>query len=362
MLWRSVRGRREGWSLAGGPSPPSSHHPATPRRDEVAMRGPPPGRGGRVGEVDVALPLPVVGVRRRSRARSLRPGGSPRDSASAKSGDSSWRTGYSWVMTSKCCERISSSRPAGSGAELGLKLEVSDAPVPAERVAVGREVDQRVAGNSFLAQRARQLPELRRVVEMAGRLQVAERPSRRQRRAPEQLAELAHDAAQVAAMQEVPVERAGLRGVDDDGRRHPIGRRRCRRRPDCRRRAHSPALDTRIGTPMSEPGPWPRWVFQSWRVAPSRSKPTAALAQAVKVLLAGEREAGEGGDVRTRRRSARRTCRRRGARGGASHREDRGRPGEEGPSRSRPQVGRAEAERLPTDHIDRRGRPFAVAA
>ena len=86
----------------------------------------------------------------------------------------------------------------------GLELEVPDAAVPSRRFAVRRQKDERVAGNPPLADRARQLPELGGVLEVARGLEEAERPAWRQRRSPEQLRHHAHEGFQISRDQEVP--------------------------------------------------------------------------------------------------------------------------------------------------------------
>jgi hypothetical protein len=56
------------------------------------------------------------------------------------------------------------------GPEIGLELEMPHPAVPALRLAVAREIDERVARNPLLAERARQAAKLRCVVEVASRL------------------------------------------------------------------------------------------------------------------------------------------------------------------------------------------------
>jgi hypothetical protein len=67
----------------------------------------------------------------------------------------------------------------------GLELEMAHAAIPAEGIAVGRQIDERVAGDSLLAERMAEPAELCGVFEVACRLEKSERPARRHRRAPE---------------------------------------------------------------------------------------------------------------------------------------------------------------------------------
>ena len=90
------------------------------------------------------------------------------------------------VLRAHLVEQRGRLRPAAR-----LELEMPDAAVPAERLAVARQVDQRVAGDPLVADRARQPAQLVGVVEVPRRLQEAERPARRQRRPSEQLGDLA---------------------------------------------------------------------------------------------------------------------------------------------------------------------------
>ena len=175
--------------------------------------------------------------------------------------------------------------------ELGLELEVPDPAVPALGLAVGREVDEPVAGDALVPDGARQLAQLGRVVEVTGRLEEAERPARRHRRAAEELRHLAHH------------RRAG---------RGPI-RKYQREPPDVGRVDDA---DPAVGSPHRELGV--ARVVEEQRVAAVRQEQRdahvragavsqmrvpelaahpepiqreAALAQTVEVLLAAEREA-----------------------------------------------------------------------
>ncbi len=132
-------------------------------------------------------------------------------------------------------------------------------------------------------------------VEVARGLEKAQRPARRQRRPPEQLRHLAHERrAGPAPIRKYHVSGARARPCRRCGPRRPSVRPRARRRRACRRTARSPRLEISSGTPMSEPGPWPRCVFQSWRIVPEAVEPAAALPETVEVLLAREREAHAG--------------------------------------------------------------------
>ena len=166
---------------AGGPSPPSSHQPADPELPR-APDGPPTTTRGRPGWRS-----------RRSAARRDRPrrrpaprARSPRQQVAARLGVGEQRRllvehrvlvgDHLEVLSPRLVEQGGRVRP-----ELGLELEVPHAAVPAEGLSVAREVDQPVARDSLLADRARQRPQLGGVIEVAGGLDEAERPSRRER-------------------------------------------------------------------------------------------------------------------------------------------------------------------------------------
>ena len=194
-------------------------------------------------------------------------------------------------MTSKRCARISASSAAGSGQSVGLPLQVPDAAVPAQRLAVRREEDERVARDPLLPERSRQAAELVGVVEVPGGLQETERPSGRQRRPAEQLRHLAHEPAQVRRDEEVPGEAARRRRVVNahavvraaDGDRG-VGRAVEEERPAAARHEQR---DADVGArPVAE-----MRVPELARLA-EPVQPAAALAQAVEVLLARERETG----------------------------------------------------------------------
>ena len=90
---------------------------------------------------------------------------------------------------------------------------MAHAAVPAERLAVGREIDEGVARDALLANGPGKLAQLGGVVEMARRLEKAQRPARRQRRPAEEIRDLAHHPADVVPHEHVPGERTCLRGV-----------------------------------------------------------------------------------------------------------------------------------------------------
>ncbi len=87
--------------------------------------------------------------------------------------------------------------------ERRLELEVADHAVPAERFAVGREKDQRVARDAPLAQLARKRPHLLGALEVARRLQVPEVPARRHRRPAQQLRHRIHHVTRARGREKV---------------------------------------------------------------------------------------------------------------------------------------------------------------
>ncbi len=168
---------------------------------------------------------------------------------------------------------------------------MADPAVPSLGLAVGREIDERVARNSLLAERARQALQLGGVVEVPGRLQETERPPRRQRRAPEELGHLAHEAAQVGADQEVPGQRGGLGRVVDA---HAVVRA-----TDRERRVTGIVEEQRVASVRDQQRdrdvrarPMAEMRVPELAALPEAIEPPAALAETVEVLLAGEREAG----------------------------------------------------------------------
>ena len=174
--------------------------------------------------------------------------------------------------------------------EVRLELEVPDAAVPAVRLAVGREVDEPVARDALLADGARQLAELGRVVEVPGRLEEAERPARGHRGPAQELGHLLHHGPQVTADQEVEAEAPRFGRVGDA---HPVvraadGEPRVARvveehrvaaiRQEERHRHVRARAVSEVRVPELPVGPEP-------------VQRATALAEAVEVLLAGEGEA-----------------------------------------------------------------------
>src|SRR2546426_12437673 len=68
------------------------------------------------------------------------------------------------VLLSRLVDQGGRIRPEGR-----LKAEMAHAAVPALGLAVGREIDEAVAGNSLLANRSRKPTQLLGIVEVAGR-------------------------------------------------------------------------------------------------------------------------------------------------------------------------------------------------
>jgi hypothetical protein len=241
--------------------------------------------------------------------------------------------------------------------ELGLELEVPDALVPATGLAVGRQVDEPVARDALLPERAGQAPQLGRVVEVAARLEEPERPPWGHRRPAEELAHLTHHRAEIAADEEVVAEASRLRRVGDahavvrpaDGEprvarvveEHRVAAvREEERHRHVRARA---VADVRVPELPGGPEPVER---------------TAALAEAVEVLLAGEGEARV--DPRPPARAllplhpaVRRLTEEPVSRGVEEGQRDRRRRHLDA------EVGRAQARRLAVVNLDRDGGPIA---
>ena len=217
MLWRSVPSPAWSLAVAGGPSPPSSHQPAIAETPQVLVRGPPPAAHGRIGEVQVALAFAVGRGRAPAGGHALVSRGQE-IAARLRLGEQRGVLVEHRVLVGDELEVLGPGLPEdarGIRPELRLELEVPDAAVPPVRLAVGRQVDEAVAGDALGPDGARQLAQLGRVVEVPGRLEEPERPARGHRGAAEQLRHLAHHCAKVLADQEVPGEPPGLRGVDD---------------------------------------------------------------------------------------------------------------------------------------------------
>ena len=180
-------------------------------------------------------------------------------------------------------------RAGGSGQRRRLKAEMPHPAVPALGLAVRREIDEAVAGDSLLANRSRELAQLLGIVEMAGRLEESQRPAGRERRPAEQLGHLAHDATQVATKDEVPDQPPGFRGVGDP---HPaVGAAHRQHRVA---RIVEEERVAAIGHEQRHAHVRPRAVSdvrvpELARDAEPVDLPPA-LAQAVEVLLAGELE------------------------------------------------------------------------
>ena len=256
------------------------------------MRGPPPAAHGRIGEVQVALPFAVGRGRPPAGAHAL-VSGRQEIAARLRLGEQRGVLVEHRVLVRDELEVLGPCLREEAGRirpELRLELEVSDAAVPAVRLAVGREVDEAVAGDALVPDGARQLAQLGRVVEVSGGLEEPERPARGHRRPPEELRHLPHHRAEVLADQEVPGEPPGFRGVDDahavvrSPHREPgvariVEEHRIAAVRDEERHAH---VRARAVAEVRVPE------------LPADSEPIelgAALAEPVEVLLAGEGEA-----------------------------------------------------------------------
>src|SRR6185503_20547564 len=172
----------------------------------------------------------------------------------------------------------------------GLELEVAHAAVPAERLAVAREIDEGVARDALLANGPRKLAQLGGVVEMAGRLEEAQCPARRQRRAPEQVCDLPHHPTDVVPHDEVPGERTGLRGVRNA---HPVVRA-----SDREGRVAGIVEEQRVAARRDEErdaqvraGPVAQVAVPELAGHPESVELAASLPEPVEVLLPGEGEA-----------------------------------------------------------------------
>ena len=231
---------------------------------------------------------------------------------------------------------------------------MADAPVPAERLAVAREVDQRVARDALVADGARQPAQLVGVVEVTRGLEKAQRPARRQRRPPQQLRHLAHEAAQVGADQEVP-------------RQRPAGRRVGDADPAVRASDREGGVGGRVEEQRVAPvGDQQRYAqVRAGAVAelgvpqlahrPRGDRGVPALPQTIEVLLAREREAHAG--------AARRGLARSPASRGLVQERRPGRVGERQPHRRRRDLdakrARGQPHRLAVDDLERHLRPVA---
>ena len=279
-----AQGRRRGRALAAV-QPPARH--AEP--DQLAMRRPPPGADRWVGEVEVALALAIVGAGPAAalvaRVHEI--------AARFRLGEDGGLLVQHRVLVGDDLEvlraRLAEQR-GGILPERGLELEVAHAAVPAERLAVAREIYEGVARDALLANGPRKLAQFGGVVEMAGRLEEAQRPARRQRRAPEQVRDLPHHPTDVVPHDDVPGERTCLRGVRDT---YPVVRasdregrvagiveeQRVAARGDEERDAHVRA------------GPVAQVAVPELAGHAEAVELAAPLSQPVEMLLAGKREA-----------------------------------------------------------------------
>ncbi len=237
----------------------------------------------------------------------------------------------------------------------GLPLELSDPAVPALRLAVAREIDERVARNALLAERARQALQLGGVVEVPGRLQKPERPARRQRRAAEELGHLAHETAQIGGDQEIPRERRRLDRVVDP---HTVVG--AADREESVTRVVEEQRVASVGDQQRDRDVRARAVAEvrvpELAALTEAIEAPAALAETVEVLLAGEREAGAraSGAVRA-------ALEHHPSVGGLAQQPLAGGIGERQAQRTgldlEPQVARRQANGLTVDDVERRWRP-----
>ena len=176
--------RRRGRSLAAV-EPPARH----PERGELAVGRPPPGTDGRIGEVEIALALAIVGGPPRPLARSA--------VAFVEQIPTRLRLGKERrilvgddleVLPPRLLDEGGRIRP-----ERRLKDEMPHAAIPALRFAVGREVDEAVAGDPLLANRAREAAQLLRVLEVARGLEKPQGPAGRKGWPAEELGSFEHD-------------------------------------------------------------------------------------------------------------------------------------------------------------------------
>ena len=98
-----------------------------------------------------------------------------------------------------------------------MPVERPDTLVPAHGLAIAREQDERVAREALFAKCRGQPPQLIRALEMPSRLQVAEAPARRHRRAAKKLGGRIERAAHAVAREKVDVERSFLACVVEPG-------------------------------------------------------------------------------------------------------------------------------------------------
>jgi len=175
--------------------------------------------------------------------------------------------------------------------ELGIEAQVANPLIPPPRLPVARQIDEPVARNALLADGVGQPAELVGALEVTGRLEEAERPAGRQRRAPEQFRQLAHHPAHVAADEDVPHQRARGRSIDDAhaavgspdadlGLRGVVEEKSVTAMGDEERNAH-----VRAG-PMAQMG------VPELTTGAEPIETSAPLAQSIEVLLPGKLEGG----------------------------------------------------------------------
>src|SRR5262249_52496277 len=203
--------RRAGGRTLAAVQPPARHA----QLDEVAMSLPPPLAHRRVAEVEEALSLAVV------RASALR----PRRPSIALGKEEAARLRFRaegrglvqhGVLVRGDLEvlraRLLDHAPR-IGPELGIEAEMTHPAIPSPRLAIARQVDEAVARNAFLSDGAGEAAQLLGALEVTRRLQEAQRPAGRERRAAEQLRHLAHQRSHVGGDEDVVDERArGRRG------------------------------------------------------------------------------------------------------------------------------------------------------
>ena len=276
--------RRGGRRSFAAVEPPAAH--AEP--DEVAMRRPPPRAHRRVREIEMALPLTIV------RNAAGAPLVARRQEVATRLGLVEQRRGLvqDRILVGDELEMLSPhlvEQCGRLGPEIGLELQMPHPAVPALGLAIAREIDERVARNPLLADGAGQAAKLCRVVEVARRLEEAERPTWRHRRSPEEIGHLAHEGAQVGTDEEVPGQRAGLGRVVD-----PHAVVRAPHRQDGLARIVEEQRVAATGDQQRDPDVRARPVAQV-RVPELAGlaeavEAAAALPQTVEVLLARKRE------------------------------------------------------------------------
>src|SRR5262249_19171603 len=160
-----------GMELGGGRRPLAAVEPPAgdAKAHELPVGGPPPATHDRVGEVEVTLPLAIACRGARAGADAL--------VALGQEVTLRLRLGEQWgvlvedrILVRDDLEVLGPclrEETGGVRPELGLELEVPDALVPPTRLAVRGQVDETVARDALVPDRARQLSELGGVVEVA---------------------------------------------------------------------------------------------------------------------------------------------------------------------------------------------------